>query len=99
VARLCLALLRNLKHSYIVVEKSVRNFDVVSYLKGETVKFLLFSYRVSASNGSYLHSPKSPLKREIYGKTMPYRVDIRHKLGLSESDTNLSIFLRDMLEK
>ena len=25
--------------------------------------------------------------------------DIRHKLGLSESDTNLSIFLRDMLEK
>lgn len=25
--------------------------------------------------------------------------DIRHKLGLTESDTNLSIFLRDMLEK
>ena len=25
--------------------------------------------------------------------------DIRHKLGLSESDTNLSIFLRDMLKK
>ena len=25
--------------------------------------------------------------------------DIRHKLGLKESDTNLSIFLRDMLEK
>ena len=25
--------------------------------------------------------------------------DIRHKLGLSESDTNLSIFLREMLEK
>ena len=25
--------------------------------------------------------------------------DIRHKLGLSESDTNLSIFLRNMLEK
>ena len=25
--------------------------------------------------------------------------DIRHKLGLTESDTNLSIFIRDMLEK
>ncbi|MBO7264772.1 MAG: hypothetical protein J6U91_00910 [Alistipes sp.] len=25
--------------------------------------------------------------------------DIRHKLGLTESDTNLSIYLRDMLEK
>ena len=25
--------------------------------------------------------------------------DIRHKLGFTESDTNLSIFLRDMLEK
>ena len=25
--------------------------------------------------------------------------DIRHKLGLTESDTNISIFLRDMLEK
>ena len=25
--------------------------------------------------------------------------DIRRKLGLTESDTNLSIFLRDMLEK
>lgn len=28
-----------------------------------------------------------------------HSVDIRHKLGLTESDTNLSIFLRDMLEK
>ena len=27
------------------------------------------------------------------------RADIRHKFGLTESDTNLSIFLRDMLEK
>ena len=27
------------------------------------------------------------------------RADIRHKLGLTESDTNLSIFIRDMLEK
>ena len=25
--------------------------------------------------------------------------DIRHKLGLTENDTNLSIFLREMLEK
>ena len=29
MARLCLALLRNLKCSHIVVDKSVRNFDVV----------------------------------------------------------------------
>lgn len=28
-----------------------------------------------------------------------HSADIRHKLGLTESDTNLSIFLRDMLEK
>ena len=28
-----------------------------------------------------------------------HSVDIRHKFGLTESDTNLSIFLRDMLEK
>jgi hypothetical protein len=28
-----------------------------------------------------------------------HSADIRHKLGLSESDTNLSIFLRSMLEK
>ena len=28
-----------------------------------------------------------------------HSADIRHKLGLTESDTNISIFLRDMLEK
>ena len=31
MARQGLALLRNLKHSHIVADKSVRNFDVVSY--------------------------------------------------------------------
>ena len=34
MARLCLALLRNLNNGLNVVEKSVRNFDMVSYHRG-----------------------------------------------------------------
>mgnify|MGYP003469789335 CR=1 FL=1 len=34
MARPCLALLRNLKHSHIVADKSVRNFDMESYHRG-----------------------------------------------------------------
>ena len=45
VARPCLALLRNLKHSHIVVQQSVRNFDMVSYHRGQIIRFVLFFYR------------------------------------------------------
>jgi hypothetical protein len=42
VARLCLALLRNMKYSHIVADKSVRNFDMVSYHRGNPRGFPLF---------------------------------------------------------
>ena len=46
MARLCLALLRNLKHSHIVADKWVRNFDAVSYLNGQLRLSVFFCYRI-----------------------------------------------------
>ena len=42
VARLCLALLRNISSSFKVADKAVRNFDMVSYHRGNPRGFPLF---------------------------------------------------------
>lgn len=42
MARLCLALLCNLKHSHIVLDKAVRNFDGEFYHRGNPRGFPLF---------------------------------------------------------
>ena len=41
---LCLALLRNMSGSFKVGDKSVRNFDVVSYNRGQVARFVLYFY-------------------------------------------------------
>ena len=61
VARLCLALLRNMNSRLNVVDISVRNFDMESYLKGETFvsPFFRSGGRTCVLNHIYI-PPKSP---------------------------------------
>ena len=51
MARPCLALLRNLNDSLEVVDKTVRNFDRVSYYNGRDAWYLLFFMGVNTTLG------------------------------------------------
>ena len=51
MARPCLALLRNLNDSLEVVDKTVRNFDRVSYYNGWDARSLIFFMGVNTTLG------------------------------------------------
>ena len=63
MARPRLALLRNISGCFKVADKSVKNFDVVSYHRGQIIRFALFFYgsggRTCVLNHIYI-PPKSP---------------------------------------
>ena len=67
MARPCLALLRNMKHSHIVVDKAVRNFDMVSYHRGKIERFFLLFFRSGGEDlcpQLYLQSTQTLLCKE-----------------------------------
>ena len=71
MARPRLALLRNISGCFKVADKSVKNFDVVSYHRGKIERFFLFFY---GSGGGLVSSvistipPNLPLIREACGR-------------------------------
>ena len=74
MARHCLALLRNLNHRHVVADKSLRNFDGVSYHRGNPNRissFFMVAGGGLVSSTIYTIPPNLPLIREACGKALP----------------------------
>ena len=73
MARLRLALLRNLCCRFQVVDKSVRNYDVVSYHRGNPKGFPLFLVAGGGLVSSVIYTihPNPPLIRRACSKVKP----------------------------
>ena len=85
MARLCLALLRNMSGSFKVVDKSVRNFDMVSYYRGNPKGFPLFFGSGGRTDvlSSIYNPPKPSFDKEGLDYSIRYTLLNRSEFGTS----------------